>query len=35
MSGIENSVMPFVSTVGFGGIAGFLVGFTIKRIICV
>jgi uncharacterized membrane protein (Fun14 family) len=24
--------MPFVSTVGFGGIAGFLVGFAIKRI---
>jgi uncharacterized membrane protein (Fun14 family) len=32
MNGIENSVMPFVSTVGFGGIAGFLVGFAIKRI---
>jgi uncharacterized membrane protein (Fun14 family) len=32
MSGIENSIMPFVSTIGFGGIAGFLVGFTIKRI---
>jgi uncharacterized membrane protein (Fun14 family) len=32
MSGIESSVMPFVSTVGFGGIAGFLVGFAIKRI---
>ena len=24
--------MPFVSTIGFGGIAGFLVGFTLKRI---
>jgi uncharacterized membrane protein (Fun14 family) len=24
--------MPFVSTVGFGGIVGFLIGFTIKRI---
>jgi uncharacterized membrane protein (Fun14 family) len=32
MSGIENSIMPFVSTIGFGGIAGFLIGFTIKRI---
>jgi uncharacterized membrane protein (Fun14 family) len=32
MSGIESSVMPFVSTVGFGGIAGFLVGFALKRI---
>jgi uncharacterized membrane protein (Fun14 family) len=32
MSGIESSVMPFVSTIGFGGIAGFLVGFAIKRI---
>jgi uncharacterized membrane protein (Fun14 family) len=32
MSGIESSVMPLVSTVGFGGIAGFLVGFAIKRI---
>jgi uncharacterized membrane protein (Fun14 family) len=32
MNGIESSVMPFVSTIGFGGIAGFLVGFAIKRI---
>jgi uncharacterized membrane protein (Fun14 family) len=32
MSGIESSVMPFVSTVGFGEIAGFLVGFALKRI---
>jgi uncharacterized membrane protein (Fun14 family) len=32
MNGIENSVMPLVSTVGFGGIVGFLIGFTIKRI---
>ena len=32
MNGVENSVMPFVSTVGFGGIVGFLIGFTIKRI---
>jgi uncharacterized membrane protein (Fun14 family) len=32
MNGIESSVMPFVSTVGFGGIAGFLVGFALKRI---
>ncbi|HET7345056.1 MAG TPA: FUN14 domain-containing protein [Nitrososphaeraceae archaeon] len=29
---IENSIMPFVSTVGFGGIAGFLIGFALKRI---
>ena len=26
------SFMPFVSTIGFGGIAGFLVGFALKRI---
>jgi uncharacterized membrane protein (Fun14 family) len=32
MSGIENSIMPFVSTIGFGGMAGFLVGFALKRI---
>jgi uncharacterized membrane protein (Fun14 family) len=32
MNGIENSIMPFVSTIGFGGIAGFLVGFALKRI---
>jgi uncharacterized membrane protein (Fun14 family) len=32
MSGIESSIMPFVSTVGFGGIVGFLVGFALKRI---
>jgi uncharacterized membrane protein (Fun14 family) len=32
MSGIENSIMPFVSTIGFGGIAGFLIGFALKRI---
>src|SRR6187200_1361761 len=32
MSGIESSIMPFVSTVGFGGIVGFLVGFMLKRI---
>jgi hypothetical protein len=24
MNGIESSIMPFVSTIGFGGIAGFL-----------
>jgi uncharacterized membrane protein (Fun14 family) len=24
--------MPFVSTIGFGGIAGFLIGFALKRI---
>jgi uncharacterized membrane protein (Fun14 family) len=32
MSGIESSIIPFVSTIGFGGIAGFLVGFALKRI---
>ena len=32
MSGIESSIMPFVSTIGFGGIVGFLVGFALKRI---
>jgi uncharacterized membrane protein (Fun14 family) len=32
MNGIESSIMPFVSTIGFGGIAGFLVGFALKRI---
>jgi uncharacterized membrane protein (Fun14 family) len=32
MSGIESNILPFVSTIGFGGIAGFLLGFTIKRI---
>ena len=32
MNGIESTIMPFVSTVGFGGIVGFLIGFTIKRI---
>jgi uncharacterized membrane protein (Fun14 family) len=32
MNGIESSVMPFVSTIGFGGIVGFLIGFTLKQI---
>jgi uncharacterized membrane protein (Fun14 family) len=32
MSGIETSIMPLVSTIGFGGIVGFLVGFALKRI---
>jgi uncharacterized membrane protein (Fun14 family) len=32
MSGIESSIMPFASTIGFGGIAGFLIGFALKRI---
>ena len=26
------NIMPFVSTIGFGGIAGFLIGFALKRI---
>src|SRR6266516_4569981 len=32
MSGIESNIMPFVSTIGFGGIVGFLIGFALKRI---
>ena len=32
MSGIETSIMPLVSTIGFGGIVGFLLGFALKRI---
>jgi uncharacterized membrane protein (Fun14 family) len=32
MSGIESNIMPLVSTVGFGGIVGFLVRFALKRI---
>jgi uncharacterized membrane protein (Fun14 family) len=32
MSGIESNITPFVSTIGFGGIVGFLVGFALKRI---
>jgi uncharacterized membrane protein (Fun14 family) len=32
MSGIESNIMPFVSTIGFGGIVGFLLGFALKRI---
>jgi uncharacterized membrane protein (Fun14 family) len=32
MSGIESNIMPFASTIGFGGIVGFLIGFTLKRI---
>src|SRR6187200_1132175 len=32
MSGIESNIMPLVSTIGFGGIVGFLIGFTLKRI---
>jgi uncharacterized membrane protein (Fun14 family) len=32
MSGIESNIMPFVSTIGFGGIVGFMVGFALKRI---
>ena len=32
MNGIESSIMPFMSTIGFDGIAGFLVGFALKRI---
>ena len=32
MSGIESNIMPFVSTIGFGGIVGFSVGFMLKRI---
>src|SRR3954451_23519782 len=32
MSAIESNIMPFVSTIGFGGIVGFLIGFMLKRI---
>jgi uncharacterized membrane protein (Fun14 family) len=32
MSGIESNIMPFASTIGFGRIVGFLIGFTLKRI---
>jgi uncharacterized membrane protein (Fun14 family) len=32
MSGIESNIIPFVSTIGFGGIVGFLLGFALKRI---
>jgi uncharacterized membrane protein (Fun14 family) len=32
MNGIESNIVPFVSTIGFGSIAGFLVGFALKRI---
>ena len=32
MSGIESNIMPLVSTIGFGGIVGFLLGFALKRI---
>jgi uncharacterized membrane protein (Fun14 family) len=32
MSGIESNIMPFISTIGFGGIVGFLIGFMLKRI---
>src|SRR5947208_15192134 len=35
MSGIESSIMPFVSTIGFGGIVGFLIGFMLKRIMII
>jgi uncharacterized membrane protein (Fun14 family) len=30
---IDNSIMPFASSIGFGGIVGFLVGFALKRIV--
>jgi uncharacterized membrane protein (Fun14 family) len=29
---MDSNIMPFVSTIGFGGIVGFLVGFALKRI---
>src|SRR6266496_4725502 len=32
MINIESDIMPFVSTIGFGSIAGFLLGFVLKRI---
>ena len=33
MSCIESNLMSFVSTIGFGGIAGFLVGFAFDLIL--
>ena len=32
MSSIESNILPFASTIGFGGIVGFLIGFMLKRI---
>jgi uncharacterized membrane protein (Fun14 family) len=32
MSSIGSNIMPFVSTIGFGSIAGFLFGFVLNRI---
>jgi uncharacterized membrane protein (Fun14 family) len=32
MMSIESNILPLASTIGFGSIVGFLVGFTIKRI---
>ena len=32
MSGIESNILPFASTIGFGGIVGFLIGFMLQRI---
>ena len=32
MSCIESNLMSFVSTIGFGGIVGFLLGFAFERI---
>jgi hypothetical protein len=35
MNGIENSIMPFVSTIGFGGIVGFLLGYDLMMMVVV
>ena len=32
MSGIESNILPFASTIRFGGIVGFLIGFMLQRI---
>jgi uncharacterized membrane protein (Fun14 family) len=32
MSSIESNILPFASTIGFGGIVSFLIGFMLKRI---
>jgi hypothetical protein len=33
MSGIESNIISFASTIGFGGIAGFLVGFVLTPLL--
>jgi hypothetical protein len=33
MTGIESNIISFASTIGFGGIAGFLVGFVLTPLL--